>query len=234
MNRLDHALDGVLHLLDRQVVDVDGLMVGKVDDVEITEGEDGALVVTGLLCGAPVLVPRWGGDHGDLLLEKWRQLGVQKAGRTVPGRIDLGRVSELTSEVRLDVSREGVVEPQRPPGRGRHLRRLNDLLTMNVAGPPGERPGRVIDVRMEPDRADPANRIVLTALVVGRGRPGSMLGYDRQQDMGPALLARLVRHLHRHTGIASLREVDHIDWERSLVHYRGELAPLEGVGVLGS
>ena len=56
------AIDAVLHLLDRQVVDRDGLMVCKVDDVELTLTPDGRWEVTGLLAGPPALVPRFGGS----------------------------------------------------------------------------------------------------------------------------------------------------------------------------
>ena len=48
-DRLAGSLDAVLHLLDRQVVDVDGRMVCKVDDLELTEFDDGVLGVTALL-----------------------------------------------------------------------------------------------------------------------------------------------------------------------------------------
>ena len=49
-DRLDAPwLDAALHLLDRQVVDRDDLMVCNVDDLEITEDESGTLAVTGIL-----------------------------------------------------------------------------------------------------------------------------------------------------------------------------------------
>ena len=50
-DRLSGSLDAVLHLLDRQVVDADDRLVCKVDDVELTEYDDGVLGVTGLLSG---------------------------------------------------------------------------------------------------------------------------------------------------------------------------------------
>ena len=58
-NRLaGDALDAVLHLLDRQVVDLDGLMVCKVDDVELTEYADGVLGSPGCWPAPAALVPR--------------------------------------------------------------------------------------------------------------------------------------------------------------------------------
>ncbi len=61
-NRLTGSLDAVLHLLDRQVVDVEGLLVCKVDDVELTELDDGVLGVTALLAGPAALTPRYGDE----------------------------------------------------------------------------------------------------------------------------------------------------------------------------
>ena len=90
-NRLEEDLDATLHLLDRQIVDSEGAMVGKVDDVELTEDHHGALRVTGLLTGPAALVPRLGGDHDQKTLFWWRQLNPVRAERTVPGCIGRAR-----------------------------------------------------------------------------------------------------------------------------------------------
>jgi hypothetical protein len=58
--RLRHELDAALHLLDRQLVDVDGEPVGKVDDLELTEQADGAPFVSAILSGPGALGPRFG------------------------------------------------------------------------------------------------------------------------------------------------------------------------------
>jgi sporulation protein YlmC with PRC-barrel domain len=227
VNWLDGALDGVLHLLDRQVVDVDGRMVCKVDDVELTEWEDGTLAMTGLLMGGAALVPRLGGGLGRALERKWVELGIERAYRDLPGRIDLADVEELTSGVRLQVSREGLIEPQGPAHPGTRRRRLNDLLGMEVSQRGGQRLGRVLDVRMEPEPDGTARRILLTALVVGRGRPGSMLGYDRSPDQGPFLLNRIIRWVHRHSGLIQLSDVESLDWDNDLVTTTGGLGTLD-------
>jgi sporulation protein YlmC with PRC-barrel domain len=226
VNWLDGALDGVLHLLDRQVVDDDGRLVCKVDDVELTEWEDGTLAMTGLLMGGAALVPRLGGGLGRALAKKWVELGIERAYRDLPGRIDLADVEELTSGVRLRVSREELIEPQGPAHPGTRRRRLNDLLGMEVrhAGRPL---GQVLDVRMEPEPDGPAPRILLTALVVGRGRPGSMLGYDRSPDQGPFLLNRLIRWLHRHSGLIALSDVETLDWDKDLITTTSGLGTLD-------
>ena len=54
--RLEGELDLALHLLDRQVQDAADALVGKVDDVELTRADDGALVVSGLLLGVNALL----------------------------------------------------------------------------------------------------------------------------------------------------------------------------------
>ncbi|MFI9006005.1 hypothetical protein ACIGNX_02070 [Actinosynnema sp. NPDC053489] len=55
------------HLLDRQVVDLHGRLVGKVDDVELDVGEDGVPVVAALLVGQRALGERLGGALGRWL-----------------------------------------------------------------------------------------------------------------------------------------------------------------------
>lgn len=50
-------------LLDRQIVDPDGVAVAKVDDVELRTREDGRLEVSALIVGTAALrrrLPRWG------------------------------------------------------------------------------------------------------------------------------------------------------------------------------
>src|SRR5215210_1588182 len=97
MNRLERPLDGLLHLVDRQVVDDEGLMVCKCDDLELTETAEGGLVVTALLAGAPVWVPRL----GRWLEERWSRLGRAQEDRHRPYRIPLEDVARVTQEIRL-------------------------------------------------------------------------------------------------------------------------------------
>src|SRR5690349_4660641 len=133
MNRLDAPLDGLLHLMDRQVVDRDGLMVCKCDDLELTERPGGELVVTALLVGAPVWVPRL----GSWLHERWRRLGDAQADRHRPYRIDLSAVERLSQEIRLRGTRSGALVRQgEPEASVRQL--VQDLLGSEVIGPGGE------------------------------------------------------------------------------------------------
>jgi sporulation protein YlmC with PRC-barrel domain len=96
-------MDAQLELLDRQIVDHDGRMVAKVDDVELTEREDGRLVVTGLLTGPGVLGARLGGALGSLTTAVWSRL----SGRSPddPGRVDMGLVGDISTVITLRVSR---------------------------------------------------------------------------------------------------------------------------------
>jgi hypothetical protein len=61
------VLDVAQLLLDRQIVDVDGLPVAKVDDLELQRQPDGGPpVVTAILYGPTALGPRIGGRLGTL------------------------------------------------------------------------------------------------------------------------------------------------------------------------
>ncbi len=215
----DAEYDAALHLLDRQIVDVDGRLVGKVDDVELTE-DDGALVPTALLVGAPALLPRFGGRLGRWLAERYEQLAPAEAARLQPGVIDLDLVDDVTSEVHLRVERAGLVrrrvEDHGPAPARRRLGRLLQLRVLlpggtTAGGPSGAPAMRVLDVHLtgNPDRP---GRQQVAALVVGEGRSGSLLGYDRSDDQGPWLVATAVRWLHRRTRVVQLGPEVDIVW----------------------
>jgi hypothetical protein len=208
--------DAALHLLDRQIVDVDGLLVGKVDDVEIVEDPDGSLVPTALLVGTAALLPR----VSAWLYRRWVRLAPQDAARVRPGVVEMGLVDDVGSEVRLSASREGLVRRRAdtPPGPVRHT--LSDLLAMTVEIAPdragdGPRELRVLDVRLAP-RPDGSGEHV-TALLVGHGRPGSFLGYERSPERGPWLVSSTIRWLHRHSRVVELGPDVEIHWSVCLV-----------------
>jgi sporulation protein YlmC with PRC-barrel domain len=218
-NRLTGAIDGVLHLLDRQLLDCDGAFLGKVDDVELTpDGTTGRLVITALLTGPAALLDRFGGRLGRVLVERWGQMRVSEPDRTRPWRIDVDDVDRLDSAVHLRVRRDGVLR------RDREAFRFGRLTGMDVIGPTGERVGRVLDARFEPD---PTRRLALVSLIVGEGRPGSLLGYDRRGERGPWLVRTAVLWLHRHTAIVAAEHA-HISWDDREV--RLAQAPEQPVG----
>jgi sporulation protein YlmC with PRC-barrel domain len=226
-NRLEAPwLDAALHLLDRQVVDRAGLMVCNVDDLEITESASGALAVTGILVGPAALWPRLSGVVGDWLREMWLRLGIQYDGRDVPSYLGLDLVREIGSSVLLDVDREGILVRQPAPTTREEKHRLGELVGMRVRTPSGDDLGKVLDVRLAPRGSRSDRRLELTHLVVGRGRPGSLLGYDRGDFRGPWLVRRLVEALHRHTGTLDLGSLERLDWERGRIVARGPLGPL--------
>ena len=226
-DRLSGSLDAVLHLLDRQVVDAEDLLVCKVDDVELTVFDDGAVGVTGLLAGSAALVPRYGDKgSGRVLHAFWRRLGAPLADWDDPYRIDLELVKRLGSGVELTVGREGALVRQ-----GQQARRLNHLLQMPVQDLDGVGIGRVLDVRLERETAEGGGRLRVIGLVVGRGRPGSYFGYDRRPDMGPWMVRTVVRRLHRHSAYADLADLSELDWDAGVIRVdRARLQRLQAAG----
>lgn len=97
---MSRVIDANLELLDRQVLDRDGRMVGKVDDIEIEE-RDGRLYVTALLSGPGALGPRLGGGVSTMVTATWSRL----SGRTEPARVEWHQVEWVDTAVRLTVDR---------------------------------------------------------------------------------------------------------------------------------
>lgn len=226
---VEDGFDAVLHLLDRQVVDRDGKMVAKVDDVELTLDPDGGLVLTGLLVGMPALLPRFGGHLGPWLNQKYVQAGEAYADRGRPSVIELTDVADIGSGVELSVARDGLMRPRLDGGPGTPERwRIGDLVGTPVRCDRLPKRSRVLDVRFSgvPHGADRA-RVV--GLIVGPGRPGAMLGYDRKREAGPAVLAGVVRWLHRHARVVSIGDVE-VDREAGEVRIGSgaDLLPLLG------
>jgi hypothetical protein len=95
-----------LHLLDRQLVDRDGRLAGKVDDLELEEGDTGRLYVTAILAGPGVLAQRMGRHR----LGPWIQQALERLVDGPPGavRIPLARVAEIGNHVDLAVDRQGL------------------------------------------------------------------------------------------------------------------------------
>jgi sporulation protein YlmC with PRC-barrel domain len=89
------------HLLDRQIVDCDGNLVAKVDDVELATDDQGRLRVVALLAGQHVLGDRIGGWVGRLIGSVARR---QHAGQPAALRIPFEDIERVESEVLLRVS----------------------------------------------------------------------------------------------------------------------------------
>jgi len=215
-NRLDGGrFDAALHLLDRQVGDCDGLLVCKVDDLELSYYDDGSpAAVTRALAGHAALVPRMSSRTGHWLRKRWVSLGIQYADRDVPLSFPLEAIEHLGSGVELNVEREGLLDRQPPAASGVTLHRMGELLGMRIETKHPELRGKVLDVRLEATRK---NRWVMRQLVIGPGRPGSLLGYDRGDFNGPWMVQSLVERLHRHIRLIDCDAVDDIDWDAGVV-----------------
>jgi sporulation protein YlmC with PRC-barrel domain len=90
-------LDLGLHLMDRQVLDRDGRLVCKVDDLELTGDGAGNLMVTAILVGPRALGPRLGGRLGAWMTGLAQRLSTPD--RQAPPRIDFGQVTDIGSAV---------------------------------------------------------------------------------------------------------------------------------------
>jgi len=96
-------LYGALHLLDRQIVDVDGCLAGKVDDVELERSADGeSFHVVAILSGAGALGPRLGGRLGRFVAAVHGRLADER----IPARVPFGVVSDLGNHVTVTLDRE--------------------------------------------------------------------------------------------------------------------------------
>jgi hypothetical protein len=99
--------DLALHLLDRQVLDRDGKMVCKVDDLELELDETGRPYVTGILAGPGALGVRIGGRLGEWIVRAGERLSTRDDA-DYPARVDMGLVVDIGSAVRLAVPRRDV------------------------------------------------------------------------------------------------------------------------------
>lgn len=89
-----------LHLLDRQLVDRDGNFAGKVDDVELSDPDDGtAPHVVAILSGPGTLGRRLGGRLGRVAETVALRLTADPPGT---GRIDITAVADFGSHITLN------------------------------------------------------------------------------------------------------------------------------------
>jgi sporulation protein YlmC with PRC-barrel domain len=152
----EHCL--ALEVLDRQLVDADGELCGKVDDILLAR-EEGSLWVAALLFG-PAAWP-------DRLPRPLKRL----ASRLLHGqvtRIDWDDVAELSSAVRLKLPADQLRSHRVPLTRlnGDGLR-LSFLLQARVVGADGRKRGGVHEVEAV-ETEDGRRRLRVTALLIGR------------------------------------------------------------------
>ncbi|KRB77932.1 hypothetical protein ASE01_07060 [Nocardioides sp. Root190] len=203
--------DAALHLLDRQIVDEEGRLLAKVDDVELRVDPDGSIRPSGLLVGMPAVLPRLGRRVGHRLTRLHVELRPAAEDRGRPLVVDIDRIASLTSEVRLSGDGRGSLRRLSADRAAAGDRwRLGELLGTPAAGPGLHRKSVVLDVRIS-GRPGESGEHRVAALVVGPGRSGALLGYDRTSDLGPALIAAVVRWMHRHARVVELGPEVEID-----------------------
>ena len=98
------TLEAALHLLDRQLVDKDGRLAGKVDDLELAFPDGGgAPLVTAILAGPGALSRRVGGRLGAWLEAVANRL--REGDDTEPARVPFAVVKAIGSAVDLSVAK---------------------------------------------------------------------------------------------------------------------------------
>lgn len=95
-------------LLDRELIDCNGIPAGRVDDLELTAPEAGEPpVLTALLSGPTAFGPRLGGRLGTW----WQAIGrrLRPVTDSYPNRIDMELVDHVDRlEITLHTAREGL------------------------------------------------------------------------------------------------------------------------------
>jgi sporulation protein YlmC with PRC-barrel domain len=96
------VLQAGLHLLDRQLIDSDGRLAGKVEDLELEVPEGGGPpVVTAILAGPGALSRRIGGRPGAWL----EAVANRLRGDRRPARVPFGVVKRIESAIDLSVAK---------------------------------------------------------------------------------------------------------------------------------
>jgi hypothetical protein len=85
--------------LDRQLVDADGRLVGKVDDLELTVNASGAANVSAILIGPGALGPRFGGRIGSWIVAIWSRLHPDE--EPIPRRLPMADVVSIESAIHV-------------------------------------------------------------------------------------------------------------------------------------
>src|SRR3954451_19751047 len=153
-DKLTAQIDGAVDLLDRQLLDGEGRMLGKVDDVELTQ-TDGGLTVTAVLTGQVALLHRLGGRLGNDLVAKYVQLRPSETNRSRPWRIVIDDVERLDSAIHLRGQR-GESTP-----RDSATSRLGSLTGMDAGQPDDRGVERGLAARFAPATG---GRLVLESL----------------------------------------------------------------------
>jgi hypothetical protein len=158
-----------LEVLDRQLVDAEEELCGKVDDLEL-DSSGGRVRVTAIVFGPaawPDRLPRFLGRLARRLLH----------GKVT--RIEWDQVAELSSAIRLKL-RTSELEGRRTdlPVPDGATTRLSLLLGRRLEGKGGRSPGRIYDIEVVEGESGPQ----VTALLVGW--PGLLARLGLKRSMG--------------------------------------------------
>lgn len=102
MKSYRRLLDADLHLLDRQVIDRDGALVCKVDDLEFLPNAAGRPVVSAILAGPAALGPRVGGAVGRWMVSV--QARLRPAEQDGPARIAISLVEDIETDIEISAA----------------------------------------------------------------------------------------------------------------------------------
>jgi sporulation protein YlmC with PRC-barrel domain len=163
-----------LEVLDRQLVDVDAELCGKVDDILLERG-DGSLWVAALLFG-PAAWP-------DRLPGPLRRLASSLLDGQVT-RIDWDEVAEVSSAVRLKLSADQLASHRVPlAALDGHGVRISFLLQARVVSADGRKRGGVHEVEAV-EVEEGRRRLRVSALLIGRSGLLRRLGLATRSAQG--------------------------------------------------
>jgi hypothetical protein len=106
---MSEEISARISILDNQIVDADGVPIGRVDDLELRVQGHGAPEVVALLTGSRALGARLGGAIGRAMVAVSSRLRAPRSPAR-PTRIDPELIAELEPSVRLRASLEELPE----------------------------------------------------------------------------------------------------------------------------
>jgi sporulation protein YlmC with PRC-barrel domain len=194
-------LHAMRDLADWQVMDQDGQIVGKVDDLAFTVSTQAEPILTSVLIGGVALARRFEGAWNRSFDWLTRRLAATAEPLDIPVELIERAPSNLTVAARRDALARYRGEPQRPG-----TLRLSDLIGTQLIGTNDQPCGRVADLWLADDPTHLRDLrlpdLRLHGLIVGAAAIGDRLGFDHHG--GPAQpfgLRHLFTWLGRHTRI---------------------------------
>jgi hypothetical protein len=101
------VLYAALHLLDHQLVDREGRLCGKLEDLELETNSEGTTYVTAILTGPGTLWERFGRRRIATWLRSYTPT-VFEGAEPDPGRLPMWRVSDIGPAIHINASRDEI------------------------------------------------------------------------------------------------------------------------------